>query len=148
NNTFYEAWVNQIDIRKLLTKNDLAHNAPLVSLLDSTIIDSIARSALTPGVPQPRPYISNKLTLFLTLTNVRGIPDQLYNDPSPTVNEFTACYGDRLRFEVTHGGSATSTPVAKPLPAGEPQQGAWELLREAAKSTGAFPLFLAPRQLT
>jgi predicted acylesterase/phospholipase RssA len=62
NNTFYEAWVNQIDISKLLTANDLKNGAPLVSLLDSTIIDTIAESALTPGPHTPRTYISDGLT--------------------------------------------------------------------------------------
>lgn len=147
-NRFYEAWVNQIDISKLLAAEDLKNNAPLVSLLDSTIIDTIAEYALTPGTPSSRPFISRNLTLFLTLTNVRGVPYQLYKDPSPTSNEFTTYYADRLRFETIDPGASTSTPLAKPLPLGQPQYGAWSLLRTAAKATGAFPLFLAPRQLT
>lgn len=148
NNTFYETWVNKIDISKLLTADDLKNGAPLVSLLDSSIIDTIAKSALAPGVPSPKNYISNSLTLFLTLTNVRGVPYQLYADPSPTLNEFITYYADRLRFETTQPGGITSSPLAKPLPLGEPQAGAWELLQNAAKATGAFPLFLAPRQLS
>jgi len=148
NNRFYEAWVNQIDIAKLLTANDLRNNAPLISLLDSTIIDEIAQSALTPGVPSPQPYISKSLTLFLTITNVRGVQYQLYADPSPTLDEFTTYYADRLRFETTGPDTARSNPLAKPLPLGQPNYGAWSLLREAAKATGAFPLFLAPRMLT
>lgn len=147
NNRFYEAWVNQVDISKLLAANDLQNNAPLISLLDSTIIDEIAQYALTPGVPSPQPYISKCLTLFLTLTNVRGVQYQLYADPSPTLNEFTTFYGDRLRFETTAPDSPPTTPLAKPLPLGQPNSGAWSLLREAAKATGAFPLFLAPRKL-
>jgi len=147
-NTFYEAWVNQIDISGLLTANDLKNNAPLRSLLDSTIIDTIAASALTPGAPVARPYISKSLTLFLTLTNVRGTPYQLYTDPSPTVDEFVTYYADRLRFETVNPGAAASSPLAKALPLGQPQNGAWPLLRTAAKATGAFPLFLAPRELT
>jgi predicted acylesterase/phospholipase RssA len=147
-NTFYEAWVNQIDISKLLTTNDIKNDGPLVSLLDSTIIDSIAQSALTPGAPSPQPYISDSLTLFLTLTNVRGVPYQLYSDPSPTLNEFITYYADFLQFETTKPGSNTISPNAKPLPAAQPQSAAWPLLRDAAKATGAFPLFLAPRELT
>jgi predicted acylesterase/phospholipase RssA len=146
-NTFYEAWVNEIDIRKLLTTKDVRPGTPLTSLLDSTILDTIAVKALTPGAPTSRPYISPSLTLFLTLTNVRGIQYQLYNDPSPTVNEFTTYYGDRLRFETVASGSKPGADVAKPLPIGQPNKGAWDLLREAAKATGAFPIFLAPRLL-
>jgi hypothetical protein len=147
NNTFYEAWVNQIDISELLRADDLKSGAPLVSILDSTIVDTIAKSALTQGAPIPQPYISKSLTLFLMLTNVRGVPYQLYADPSPTLNEFTTYYADRIRFETTQPGGTTSTTLAKPLPLGQPQQGAWNLLQTAAKATGAFPLFLAPREL-
>jgi len=148
NNTFYEAWVNQIDISKLLRADDLKDGGPLVSILDSTIIDTIAQSALTPGVPSPQPCISKSLTLFLTLTNVRGVPYQLYTDPSPTLDEFITYYADRVQFETTQPGGATSDPRAKSLPLGQPQGGAWDLLQNAAKATGAFPLFLAPRQLS
>jgi predicted acylesterase/phospholipase RssA len=58
NNAFYEAWVNQIDISKLLSTDDLANGQPLVSLLDSTIIDTIAKSALESGAPSPQPVRS------------------------------------------------------------------------------------------
>jgi hypothetical protein len=148
NNTFYEAWVNQIDIRELLKTQDVDDGQPLLSLLDSTIVDTIAKTALQPAAPKPQPYVSQSLTLLLALTNVRGTPYLLYDDPSPTVDEFIAYYGDKLRFETTQAGAAPTSSAAKPLPSGAPGAGAWPLLQEAAKATGAFPLFLAPRILT
>jgi hypothetical protein len=148
NNTFYESWVNKIDISKLLTTEDIKGGKPLVSLLDSTIIDQIAVYALTPtGTASTPSYISKALTLFLTLTNVRGVPYRLYADPSPGSDEFISYYADRIRFEVTQPGQITSTPLAKPLPLDQPQAPGWTLLREAGKATGAFPIFLAPREL-
>jgi hypothetical protein len=148
NNTFYETWVNQIDISKLLTVNDLKNDALCVSLLDSSIIDAIAKTALTPGAPSPQSFISKSLALFLTLTNVRGVPYQLYSAPSPTLNEFTTYFADRVQFETTLPGGTTSCPLAKALPLGQPDKGAWSLLRTAAKASGAFPIFLAPRPST
>src|ERR1035441_10177109 len=41
NNRFYESWVNQIDIKELLKTDDLKNGLPVVSLLDSTIIEKI-----------------------------------------------------------------------------------------------------------
>ncbi len=77
-NKFFESWVNKIDIEGLLQDADLsAPNKPVVSLLDSTIIDEIADYAIAPVPVVARPYISNALTLFLTLTNVRGTPFSL-----------------------------------------------------------------------
>src|ERR1700675_811156 len=41
-NKFYESWVNKIDIEPLLQTDDLSDGQPVISLLDSTIIDRIA----------------------------------------------------------------------------------------------------------
>jgi len=150
NNRFYESWVNKIDIQWLLGsddlgKDDLGNDKPVISLLDSTIIDQIAAYALTPGPVTQRPYVSESLTLFLTLTNVRGTPYSLNGTADGSAEEDTAYYGDKLQFETVQGaGAAPKSPLAKPLPIGT-AGGAWPLLQDAAKATGAFPLFLAPR---
>lgn len=144
-NRFYESWVNKIDIRELLETDDLP--GPVYSLLDCNIIDEIADYAIVPGAPKPRTYISPKLTLFLTLTNLTGIPYAL-NDKGGSAEESTLYHADWLRFETVLPGGTTSTPTAKPLPLQQPDQDAWPLLKEAAKATGAFPIFLKPRQLT
>ena len=144
-NTFYESWVNKIDIRELLRTEDLKQGGPVYSLLDCTIIDEIAKFALTPGESAPRSYVSPRLTLFLTLTNLVGVPYAL-NDAC-SLEESTLYHADRLRFETVRPGQAPSTPTAKALPLGEPNSGAWPLLGEAAKATGAFPIFLRPRQI-
>jgi hypothetical protein len=147
NNTFYESWVNKIDISGLLGTDDLKGGKPLVSLLDSTIIDDIARYALTFNGAATPSYVSESLTLFLTLTNVRGVPYRLYNDPSPSLDEFITYYADRLRFETVQNGGVSSCPTAKPLPLDQAGSPGWMLLQDAAKATGAFPLFLASRPL-
>jgi hypothetical protein len=149
NNTFYEAWVNQIDIHKLLATDDLSTDSAVVSLLDSKIIDDIAAYALRPSSPSSASpsYISKQLTLFLTLTNVRGVPYKLYSDPSPNLDEFITYYADRMRFEVTRGTQPPIGPQAKPLPLDCPGTPPWDLLQLAAKATGAFPIFLAPRRI-
>lgn len=146
NNKFYESWVNQIDIEPLLGELDLAEGRPVISLLDSTIIDEIADYALAPAPVLEKPYISKSLTLFLTLTNVRGTPFSMNGDAPGSAEEEIAYYADTLQFETV---SDSGTPVfsgAKPLPLGS-DSGDWPLLKEAAKATGAFPIFLAPRQI-
>lgn len=148
-NTFYEGWVNQIDISKLLGTGDVDGDQPLTSLLDSTIIDSIAQSAIVlPSVLKPKPFISPDLQLFLMLTNVRGLSFPMYTDASMSTEEFVAFYGDKVRFQVVPPGGAVTDPSIKPLPLnGKMTDGGWPLLTEAAKATGAFPIFLAPRKL-
>jgi Patatin-like phospholipase len=146
-NRFFESWVNKIDIEYLLQDTDLSDaNRPVVSLLDSTIIDQIADYAIAPVPVVTRPYISRALTLFLTLTNVRGTPFSLNGCATGSAEEEIGYYADRLQFETVIGDNPTLSPFAKPLPAGS-NGGAWPLLKQAAKATGAFPLFLAPRQI-
>jgi len=145
-NKFYESWVNRIDIEPLLHDDDLEDGKEVISLLDSTIIDEIADYAIAPGVAVQRPYISDSLTLFLSLTNVRGVPFSLNGTADGSAEEDIAYYAGRLQFETVRGANAPLAPQAKPLPIGS-NAGQWPLLKEAAKATGAFPLFLAPRKL-
>src|SRR5215470_9565728 len=144
-NRFYESWVNKIDIRELLKTNDIQDgDGTVVSLLDCTIIDEIAEFALQPGAPKKRRYISPRLTLFLTLSNVTGVPYKL--DPNGPVDESTLYHADWLQFETVRNNAPTS-PQAHALPLNNLSDPKWDLLREAAKATGAFPIFLAPRIL-
>lgn len=150
-NRFYESWVNKIDIKELLKTDDLKSAQPVVSLLDSSIINDIATYALTLGMPlsQPRPYVSPNLTLFLSLTNLRGVPYSLNGAAPGSIEETTFFFGDRIRFETSRAGN-TAAPArnAHVLDFAKPGAGGgWDVLRTAAMATGAFPLFLAPRIL-
>lgn len=150
-NRFYESWVNKIDIHQLLKTDDLKPNAPVESLLDSTIIHQIASYALTPGVPlsPPRPYVSPNLTLFLSLTNLRGVPYSLNGAAPGSVEETTLFFGDRIRFEIQRPDKvsrpAQNAHILNLAKAGS--VGGWNVLQTAAMATGAFPAFLAPREL-
>src|SRR4029077_18100257 len=117
-NKFYESWVNKINIEQLLECTDLEDVKPVISLLDSDIIDQIADYAIVPGVSTARPYISNSLTLFLTLTNVRGVPFSLNGTADGSAEEDITYYADRLQFETVRGMDAPLSASAKPLPIG------------------------------
>lgn len=164
-NRFYESWVNQIDIRELLKTTDLV-DGQVVSLLDSSIISSIAQYALTPATATTtsfsRPWLSPDLTLFLSLTNLRGVPYSLNGAAPGSVEETTFFYGDRIRFQTTRtSATSPSQPACEGVPSLSPPHGAthylnldqpgdsggWTTLQTAAMATGAFPLFLAPRIL-
>ncbi len=140
-NKFFESWVNRIDIEDLLQDADLSDgNKTVVSLLDSTIIDEIADYAIAPVPFLARPYISNALTLFLTLTNVRGTPFSLNGRAAGSAEEDIGYYADRLQFETVVGEHSPLSPFAKPLPVGS-NAGAWPLLKDAAKATGRVSTF-------
>jgi len=150
-NIFYESWVNKIDIAPLLKNDDLASGALVVSLLNSGIIDQIAGYALKPaGTPVQREYVSPNLTLFLSLTNLRGVPYSLNGAAPGSIEETTFFYGDRIQFQTTMGGTASTPPgrSVRTLDLTKPgKDGGWDVLQTAAMATGAFPVFLAPRIL-
>ena len=145
-NKFYESWVNRIDIEWLLQQRDLADGKPVISLLDSTIIDDIADYALVPGTATARPYLSKSLTLFLTLTNVRGAPFSLNGTAAGSVEEDIAYYADRLQFETVSGvGATTKSPSAKPLPVGSKRRG-MALAQRSRKGDGSVSDLPCPAQ--
>ncbi len=125
NNRFYESWVNQIDITELLQTDDLKPSEPVCSLLNSNIIERIAKYALTSDgpLPPPRPYVSPDLTLYLSLTNLRGTPYSLNAAAPGSIEETTFFYADRICFRTTRTSAhrlcsrATSTPSTSPSPA-------------------------------
>ena len=105
-NRFYESWVNKTDIRELLKTRDLVARdgeqpGPLVSLLDSTMLDELAVYGATrgPAPAAPRPYVSPDLTVFLSLTNLRGVLYSLNGLSPGGVEETTSFFGDRIRFQ-------------------------------------------------
>jgi hypothetical protein len=150
-NKLYASWVDNIDIRFLLQTEDLKKGGPVVSVLDSTVLPSVARSALTPGTRKRRKYVSPNLTLFLTLTNLRGTIYDIDPANGGTFEEKISFYADSLQFEtVPRAGDKPKGELAKPLPLDPANAGNadWQLLQQAALATGAFPLLLAPRVLS
>lgn len=140
-NRFYDAWVRQIDIARLLGTTDLDGAGKVVSLLDAKPLKTIADSVLvTPRRSAPRPYVDDPLAVILTVANLRGVPYgfRLFGAD--------ALYGmfehmDHLRFAVSW--NAHRLPAAELLS----YQGApadWQKLVSAALASGAFPGGLAP----
>jgi predicted acylesterase/phospholipase RssA len=149
-NKLYTSWVEKVDIQSLLQTNDLQKGRPVVSLLDSTVLSQTAQFALTPGARKSRKYISPKLTLFLTLTNLRGTVYDIDPANGGTFEEQISFFADVLQFEtVAKGNDKPTDKLAKPLPLDSASAGNsdWQLLQQAALATGAVPVALAPRVL-
>ena len=152
-NRLYEAWVNKTDIRGLLKTRDLDRGdrerpGPLVSLLDSTVLDELAVYGLErgPKPEAPRPYVSPDLTVFLSLTNLRGVLYSLNGLSPGGVEETTSFFGDRIRFQTVRPDSQRPLGEAA-YPVDMVTGEGFEMLGNAAIATGAFPAFLAPRVL-
>jgi predicted acylesterase/phospholipase RssA len=147
NNPLYDSWVKKIDIKPLLGSDDLRDNKPVVSLLDSTILGKIAHEALqfTPTGAMPS-YISDELHLYLTVTNMRGVPYRIaFQGPGAFGHELSM-RADHLHFVVGQPNPDNLGVVT--LDPNNPGSPCWQKLQQAALATGAFPMGLAPRILS
>ena len=145
-NRLYKAWVEDIDISRLLEGNDLRDaSAPVVSLLDSTPIDGIAQDAVqvTKPLGTKRPWVADGLKLILTLTNLGGIPYAIESGDGNDETQ-TLYHADQSSFEVRWDGGAGESSALTLTPGSNAN---WAELAESAKATGAFPIALAARPL-
>lgn len=147
NNPLYDSWVKKIDIKPLLGSDDLRDNKPVVSLLDSTILGRIAHDALQfiPTGVMPS-YISDELHLYLTVTNMRGVPYRIaFQGPGAFGHEISM-RADHLHFVAGQPNPDNLGVVT--LDPNNPGRPCWQKLQQAALATGAFPMGLAPRILS
>jgi hypothetical protein len=134
------------------SKND---PVPVVSLLNSRLLDEIALKAITveSGIAPPRPYVSATLHMYLTLSNLRGVPWTL---PFDGGDYSMISHGDRAHFVLREvGGWNTSSDFADTDPARDElgmstivdpaAQARWRDYAVCALGSSAFPVGLAPR---
>jgi len=113
-NKLYKSWVQDIDMNKLLTTRDLERD-PVISLLDSTVLDEIAERAFLPGNPAEKTYVSDNLAVFISLTNLRGVPYSVDNANGGSFEEHINYYADQQQFEVLKAEGTLRSKGAKPV---------------------------------
>ncbi len=155
-NPFFDAWVQQIDISKLLGGQDMIEGQAPPSLLDSSKLWEIVTSTLTwPSGSQQRqrPWVCDPLRVFLTVTNLRGVPYGLRFGGESTggYGNYMMLHRDHVRFALNGVGDATAeapfadeTLLSSPVSVNAPE---WRRLGVAALASGAFPGFLQARTL-
>jgi hypothetical protein len=135
---------------------------PVTSLLNSRLLDAIARAALDVKhvTDSPRRYIAKTLHIYLTLSNLRGVPYSVSFDGDKGLRE--NCYhmishGDRVHYAVTGLGTWDSPnsksdfadndqkreiAAASLVIPGNPD---WKDYAVCALASAAFPVGLSPR---
>jgi len=144
-NKLYNAWVDQVDISKLLQANDLKKSKSRVtSLLDSTVLDDIADATIRFNANGTRPdYISEMLHLYLTVTNLQGIPYDIQFKGRSGKGHTITQHTDFFHFLLSdHQPQSRETEWLDPKNDAHTN---WGLLKNVALATGAFPGGLAPR---
>jgi hypothetical protein len=149
-NPLYTPCVEDIDIFKLLRRDDLAESqGPVVSVLDSSaLVDSLSSALNYRGPPAPpRPYLDPAVRFILTEGNLRGIPYFLKMRGNVLAGLGMRCHSDWQSFYVTYGAGAPAcraddVTLQFPNSASAPD---WRQLLIAALASGAFPIGFAPR---
>jgi hypothetical protein len=154
-NLLYKCWVSDIDIRRMLSVDDLDRQGGVPSLLNGAVLADVADSAVamvraalaSPSSPSPPGYFANPLQLYLCLTNMRGLPYEV----RMVADE--ALRGHRVKSHADYGHFAVfgagvgepepfirgAIPVNWPGTVGVPMADGWSWLRDAALATSAFP---------
>jgi hypothetical protein len=144
----HSTWVEDIDISDLLKTDDLKGDAPVTSILDCSVLDEIAKNRLRwQGTPSRPTYISQNLTLFLSLTNLRGIPYSVDFANAGSFEERILYHADQVQFEMLPPGTPRKSTLSYELPTDKAGADGWSKLRDAALATGAFPVGLRARNV-
>lgn len=153
-NPFYDAWVNRIDIRRLLDSGDLTGKPPR-ALLNGAVLGEIAERVVgfsgQPVRPGQRDWLDDPFQVLLTLSNLQGVPYWVRFDGASGLPHEMILHGDHVAFAVPVSKEVPSRhfpPDVLPLPKSNGTQDlAWQSLARTALATGAFPLALEPREI-
>lgn len=141
---------------------------PVTSLLNSRLLDAIVGAALdvSNATDSPRPYISKTLHIYMTLSNLRGVPYSVPFDSGTAVKDDNGSrenayhmisHGDRVHYAVTGLGAWDTVSefadndqerelktdwLVKP---DDPHKPNWKDYAVCALASAAFPVGLAPR---
>jgi len=150
-NPFYQAWVEDIDISRLLETRDLdGKSGPVVSVLDSTVLSEILPKVLSfaASATLTRPWVQSGVRYIFTQTNLRGVPYFLSMRGNTSGGLGMIAHADYQSFHVLYEGSALRPPRADDVLVTFPNSTdklPWHALGQAALASGAFPIGLAPR---
>lgn len=173
--SLFRTWVDLPDMIQsgtrtgLLGTKDLENGSTEVaSLLDATVLDTIKTSALSASrdpdpIKPPVCYIASTLHVYMTLSNMRGIPYSV--GFGRTDNKYgMITHGDRAHYKIEGLGlgdpahntwldadakdAALTLNVANlPNSTEIPPPPDWDAYGTSALASGAFPIGLAPRSL-
>ena len=149
-NPFFYAWVHALDLSSFLSLQDLGAG-PLGSLLNGASLDDIAYASLR--LPEAfskrsRPFMDPSLAIYLTLTNLRGIPYWSGMTGNRNGGYGMQMHRDYQRFVTQAQNGADVRADDRPLPfpvSKNPEP--WSILAETALACSAFPMAFRARRL-
>ncbi|MBW4675036.1 MAG: patatin-like phospholipase family protein [Desmonostoc geniculatum HA4340-LM1] len=148
-NKLYESWVQRIDISELLKTQDLENpKAPVLSFLDSTILDDLGKDVLKlKSTGKKRPYIDDPFEIYLCITNLRGVPYLIkaQGGDSRVKGHTMVKHADFMHFAIGENSGEIENAIA--LTPDKIDISNWKILINSALASSAFPVGFPPRQL-
>ncbi|MBX9257701.1 patatin-like phospholipase family protein [Desmonostoc muscorum CCALA 125] len=148
-NKLYESWVQRIDISELLKTQDLENpKAPVLSFLDSTILDDLGKDVLKlKSTGKKRPYIDDPFEVYLCITNLRGVRYVIKSQvaDSSVKGHCMVKHADFMHFAIGEKSGEVEGAIA--LNPDKNDISNWKLLIDSALASSAFPVGFPPRQL-
>jgi hypothetical protein len=157
-NPLYDVWVDRLDIAGMLNTGDLAGGA-MPSLLNVAPLNEAAQSIVAyrgaplgrHGTPERRRWLDDTLTLFVTLTNLRGVPYEIgFDGVRPAESYVDHADWGRFAADMRPGAATPPRPDEFGLSewrGGEPGFADFATLGQYALGTAAFPAGFVPREL-
>lgn len=155
-NPLYRVWVEELDIRKMLPTGDIdKRHSPLCSLLNPAPLDTCKslianyESSFAPVARMNRSYLPEPLPIYLTLTNLRGIPYRV--DMGAGMGQNYVDHADYVRIAAfTKGGNAPLRPDESGVSDHPDTTGflSWTSYADFALGTSAFPIGFPQRSLS
>jgi hypothetical protein len=146
----YDAWVemadthNQTTLDKMLDTSDVRDIKEMDSALNCDAISEIANRACPERFPDKvklPPFVSDNLTTYVTVTNLKGLPiDIKFSNTTESKNQYSM-HNMLIGFKF-----GDETHVAHPCM--KIGSGNFKKIRDFAIATGAFPFGLKPHKIT
>lgn len=159
-NPMFQLWVDDISIWDLLATDDISSSGPLNALLNGGGLEAAAKATLsrfgdTPIVAR-REWIDDPLPVFLTVTNLRGLPYAFgFQNADDPVRYGMTNHADLLRFAAMTTRpqgktgdlhvSGMAGHVALDARDPNPEKPGWGRAVMAGLATSAFPIGLPAR---
>lgn len=156
-NPLYRIWVDEVDISKMLDNGDLDATKPVASLLNAAVLENCADmiAKFDSAFPQlkltttPRQFVENPLPIYMTLTNIRGIPYRI--DMGNGLQQEYVNHADYVRMAVFTQGANQHYQIRPDefvVGAESPSTLNWGDAVQFALGTSAFPLGFPLRNLS
>lgn len=155
-NPLFNAWINLVDkeelstIEQMCSTDDLADDQAVQSIFNSNFIDEIAgqlvNTTIIKGRHIRRSYVSEDLQVVACMSNLRGFTvRQKFTTLDGVASHTMQKHRDLGHFEVTSDGIVQKGRF--PINFLQPQKNDFDLYKNVAMATGAFPIGLKPRRV-